>query len=76
MLAYTHINTVTMLARFDATEAVRVATDRIYIQKTELHKLEGVEACVAPRFYDCGRGLCELSHRCAITTTSLHGPTV
>lgn len=39
-LAYTHINLVSMLVRFEHTEAVRVATDSIYIRKTALRKLE------------------------------------
>ena len=44
MLAYAHINLLDMLRRFTPDEAVRVATDSIYIQKTALHKLEGVKA--------------------------------
>jgi hypothetical protein len=58
MLAYAHINLVSMLQHFAPEEAVRVATDSIYVQKTVLHKLEGVEAYVAPRLYDCGDSLC------------------
>ena len=46
MLAYAHINLLTMLSRFTPEDAVRVATDSIYIQKTALHKLEGVPAYV------------------------------
>jgi len=42
MLAYAHINLISMLRRFRPEEAVRVATDSIYIQKTALHKLEGI----------------------------------
>ncbi|MEW8689342.1 MAG: hypothetical protein AB2556_26260, partial [Candidatus Thiodiazotropha sp.] len=38
-----------MLSRFTPDEAVRVATDSIYIQKTALHKLEEVEAYVASK---------------------------
>ncbi|MEW8689347.1 MAG: hypothetical protein AB2556_26285, partial [Candidatus Thiodiazotropha sp.] len=49
MLAYAHINLLLMLRRFEPEEAVRVATDSIYIQKTAPHKLEGVEAYVAPQ---------------------------
>lgn len=48
MLAYAHINLITMLQRFSPDEAVRVATDSIYLQKTALHKLEGVEAYMPP----------------------------
>ena len=44
MLAYAHINLISMLRRFRPEEAVRVATDSIYIQKTALYKLEGIEA--------------------------------
>ena len=39
MIAYAHINLLTMLSRFDPDEAVRVATDSIYVQKTALGKL-------------------------------------
>ena len=46
MLAYAHINLLSMLQRFTSEEAVRVATDSIYVQKTALHNLEGVEAYV------------------------------
>ncbi|MEW8688128.1 MAG: hypothetical protein AB2556_20145 [Candidatus Thiodiazotropha sp.] len=56
MLAYAHINLLSMLSRFTPDEAVRVATDSIYIQKTALHKLEGVEAYVAPKRCNWGRG--------------------
>lgn len=49
MLVYAHINLVTMLVKFDVAEAIRVDTDSIYIQKTGLYRLEGVEAYVAPR---------------------------
>ena len=34
MLAYTHINLLSMLSRFEPEEAVRVATDSIYVKKT------------------------------------------
>jgi len=46
MLAYAHINLLSMLSRFTEEEAVRVATDSIYVQKTTLHKLGGVPAYV------------------------------
>ena len=46
MLAYAHINLLTMLSRFKPEEAVRVATDSIYVQKTALYKLERVPAYV------------------------------
>ena len=44
MLAYAHINLLSMLSRFEPDEAVRVATDSIYVKKTALCKLEGVGA--------------------------------
>jgi len=47
MLAYAHINLLSMLVRFRPEEAVRVATDSIYIQKTALHKLNRVAAYMA-----------------------------
>ena len=46
MLAYAHINLLTMLQRFTSDEAVRVATDSIYVQKAAMYKLRGVEAFV------------------------------
>eukprot|EP00061_Rhincodon_typus_P018951 g48347.t1 len=53
MLAYAHINLIAMLQRFHPHEAVRVATDSIYVQKTALHKLQGIKAYVAPRTCGC-----------------------
>ena len=44
MLAYAHINLLSMLSRFEPEEVVRVATGSIYIGKSALKKLEGVEA--------------------------------
>ncbi|MEW8333809.1 MAG: hypothetical protein AB2692_22955, partial [Candidatus Thiodiazotropha sp.] len=44
MLAYAHINLISMLSRFVPDEAVRVATDSIYVKKTALCKLEGVRS--------------------------------
>ena len=44
MLAYAHINLLSMLSRFEPDEAVRVATDSIYVKKMALCKLEGVGA--------------------------------
>ena len=45
MLAYAHINLLSMLSRFTSDEAVRVATD-IYVRKSALKRLEGVEAFI------------------------------
>ena len=47
-----------MLRRFRPEEAVRVATDSIYIQKTALYKLEGIGAYIVPKACDCGREYC------------------
>ena len=58
MLAYAHINLLSMLSRFEPEEAVRVATDSIYVQKTALHKLKELEAYVAPTKCDCGEDMC------------------
>ena len=44
MLVYAHINLLSMLSRFEPDEAVRVATDSIYVKKTALCTLEGVGA--------------------------------
>jgi len=52
-------------------EAVRVATDSVYIQKTALHKLEGVEAHMASNTCVCGGEWCV---RCLTGQTYL--PTV
>ena len=49
MLAYA--NLLSMLQRFEPDEAVRVATDSIYVRKSALHK-----AFVAPKKCDCGGG--------------------
>ena len=46
MLAYAHINLLSMLSRFIPDEAVRVATDSIYVRKSALKRLEGVEAFI------------------------------
>ena len=46
MLAYAHIHLLSMLTRFTPDEAVRVATDSIYVQKSALKRLEGVEAFI------------------------------
>ena len=46
MLAYGHINLLSMLSRFTPYEAVRVATDSIYLRKSALKRLEGVEAFI------------------------------
>jgi len=58
MLAYAHINLVSMLVRFRPEEAVRVTTDSIYVQKTALYKLEVVEAYATPRLCHCDNELC------------------
>ena len=46
-----------MLRRFSPEEAVRVATDSIYVRKTALYKLDGIEAYVSP-------GTCVSAHKC------------
>ena len=46
MLAYTHTNLLSMRSRFTPDEAVRVATDSIYVRKSALKRLEGVEAFI------------------------------
>lgn len=58
MLCYAHINTLAMLRRFSPEEAVRVATDSIYVQKTALHKLSEVSAFVAKEKCNCGEVMC------------------
>ena len=58
MLAYAHINLLEMLRRFAPSEAVRVATDSIYVKKTALHKLDGVEAYIAPQICSCEAETC------------------
>ena len=45
---------------FEPDEAVRVATDSIYVRKSALHKLKGVEAYMAPKRCDCGKDMCVL----------------
>ena len=37
-----------------------MATDSIYVRKSALHKLEGVEAYMAPKRCDCGKDMCVL----------------
>ena len=46
MLAYAHINLLSMLSRFTPDEAVQVAIDSIYVRKSALKRLEGVEAFI------------------------------
>ena len=58
MLAYAHINLLSMLQRFSADEAVRVPTDSIYVKKAALHKLKGVTAYVAKTACDCNQDMC------------------
>ena len=41
-----HTNLLSMLSRFTPDDAVRVATDSIYIRKSALKRLEGVEAFI------------------------------
>ncbi|MEW8688333.1 MAG: hypothetical protein AB2556_21180, partial [Candidatus Thiodiazotropha sp.] len=53
MLAYAHINLLSKLSRFTPDDAVRVATDSLYIRKTTLHRLDGIESYIAPRICDC-----------------------
>ena len=55
MLAYAHINLLEMLRRFTPDEAVRVATDSIYVKKKAMANLKGVQAYVAPKTCECGR---------------------
>ncbi|MEW8689164.1 MAG: hypothetical protein AB2556_25360, partial [Candidatus Thiodiazotropha sp.] len=50
MLAYAYINLLSMLSRFEPDDAVRVATDSLYIRKTALHMLDRL---VTPRICDC-----------------------
>ena len=61
MLAYAHINLLSMLSRFTPDEAVRVATDNIYVRTSALKKLEGVEAFIPMKKCDCVPGLLGLS---------------
>ena len=44
MLAYAHINLLSMLSRFEPDEAILVATNSIYVKKKALCKLKGVGA--------------------------------
>ena len=46
MLGYSHINLITMLKRFEPDEVVRAATDSLYVRKSALLRLDGVEAYV------------------------------
>ncbi|MEW8689292.1 MAG: hypothetical protein AB2556_26010, partial [Candidatus Thiodiazotropha sp.] len=54
MLAYAHINLLSMLQRFELNDVVRVATDSLYIRKTALHRLHGVESYVSRRICNSG----------------------
>ena len=58
MLAYAHINLLSMLSRFTPDEAVRVATDSIYVRKSVLKGLEGVEAFMPMKKCDCSGVMC------------------
>ena len=53
MLAYAHIKLFSMHSRFASDEAVRVAIDSIYVRKSMLKKLHGVEAFVAKKECSC-----------------------
>ena len=57
-LGFAHINLISILSRFTQDEADSVATDSIYIQRTALHKLEGVEAYVTHGSCCCGGDFC------------------
>ena len=46
MLAYAHIDLLSMLSMFTPYEAVRVAIDNIYVRKSALKRLEEVEAFI------------------------------
>ncbi|MEW8689370.1 MAG: hypothetical protein AB2556_26400 [Candidatus Thiodiazotropha sp.] len=52
ILAYAHINLLSMQQRFEPDDVVKVATDSLYIRKMALHRLDGVESYVAPRICD------------------------
>jgi len=58
MLTYAHINLLAMLSRFTPEEAVRVATDSIYVKKTALQKLSVVAAFVGKEKCNCGEDMC------------------
>ena len=58
MMTSAHINLLSMLSRFEPEEVTRLATVSIYIQKTALQKLEGIEAYVARKTCVCGGKWC------------------
>ena len=58
MLAYAHINLLSMLQRFTAEEAVRVATDSLYVKTDAMYKLQAVTAFVPKLKCHCGGSLC------------------
>ncbi|MEW8689354.1 MAG: hypothetical protein AB2556_26320, partial [Candidatus Thiodiazotropha sp.] len=58
MLAYAHINLLSMLSSFTPDEAIRVATDSIYVRKSALKKLQGVEAFVGKERCNCVGDMC------------------
>ena len=58
MLAYAHINLLEILCRFTPEEDVCVATNSLYLKKTALYKLEGVDAFVSPEACTCGEDVC------------------
>jgi len=57
MLAYAHINLLSMLSRFTLEDVVRVATDSIFLEKAALYKLKEIEAHVTPDEHP--RGYCK-----------------
>ena len=58
MLAYAHINLLSMLTRFSQDEAVRVATDSLYVMKTALHRLHAINAFVGKQRCQRGEDFC------------------
>ena len=58
MLTYAHINFLSVLSRFTRDEAVREATDSIYVRKSALNRLEGVKAFIPMKkcYYRCSGG--------------------
>lgn len=58
MLAYAHINLLAILSGFSQDEAVRVATDSLYIKGTAVHKLSRIHAFVGKQVCQCGDDMC------------------
>ena len=61
ILAYAHINLLSMLSRFASDEAVWVATNSIYVRKSALKKLRGVEAFMGKKKCNCSGIMCSPS---------------